>query len=60
MLPLTQDETIHHSSTTMLSTEELDVSRYGLKQLVHHLLANEKDVLTNFNFTENSSQGSNK
>ena len=39
-LPFTHNETIHNLSTITLTTEELDVLKYGLKHLIHPLHIN--------------------
>ena len=49
-LPFTQNETIHNLSTITLTTEELDVLKYGLKHPIHPLHVNKTDVLTTFDF----------
>ena len=46
-LPFTHNETIHNLSTITLTTEELDVLKYGFKHLIHPLHIN---VLTTFDF----------
>lgn len=50
ILPLAHNKTMHNLSTIMLTTEELDVFKYGLKYPVHPLDINETDVLTVFDF----------
>ena len=49
-LPFTHNETIHNLSTITLTTEELDVLKYGLKHPIHPLHVNKTDVLTTFEF----------
>ena len=49
-LPFTHNETIHNLSTIALTTEELDVLKYGLKHPIHPLHVNKTDVLTTFDF----------
>ena len=49
-LPFTHNETIHNLSTITLTTEELDVLKYGLKHPIHPLHVNKTDVMTFFDF----------
>ena len=49
-LPITHNEAIHNLSTVMLTTQILDVLKYGLKHLIHPLHVNKTDVLTTFYF----------
>ena len=49
-LPFTHNETIHNLSTITLTTEELDVLKYGLKHPIHPLHVNKTDALTTFEF----------
>ena len=44
MLPFTHNETIHDLSTITLTTEELDVLKYGLKHPIHPLHVNKTDM----------------
>ena len=50
MLPFTHHERIHNLSTTKLTTEELDVIKYGLRYPIHPLHLKKTDALTSFNF----------
>ena len=50
VLPFTHNEIIHNLSTAMLTTEELDVLKYGLKHPIHTLHVNKTDALTTFEF----------
>ena len=49
-LPFTHNETIHNLSTITLTTEELDVLKYGLKYPLHPLHLNKTVVLKTFDF----------
>ena len=49
-LPFTHNETIHNLSTKTLTTEELDVLKYGLKHPIHPIYVNKTNVLTTFEF----------
>ena len=49
-LPFTHNEAIHNLSTATLTTEKLDVLKYGLKDSIHPLHVNKTDVLTTFDF----------
>ena len=44
VLPFTHNETIHDLSTITLTTEELDVLKYGLKHPIHPLHVNKTDM----------------
>ena len=44
VLPFTRNETIHDLSTITLTTEELDVLKYGLKHPIHPLHVNKTDM----------------
>ena len=50
VLPFTHNEIIHNLSTATLTTEELDVLKYGLKHPIHTLHVNKTDALTTFEF----------
>ena len=48
--PFTHNETIHNLSTIALTTEELDILKYGLKHPIHPQHVNKTDALTTFEF----------
>ena len=49
-LLFTHKETIHNLSVIALTTEELDVLKYGLKHLIYPLHINKTDLWTTFEF----------
>ena len=49
-LPFIHNEIIHNLSTITLTTEELDVLKYGLKHPMHPLHVTKTDALTTFDF----------
>ena len=49
-LPFTDTETVHNLSNVNLTTEELELLKYGLKHPIHPLQVNKTDILTTFDF----------
>ena len=49
-LPFTTAETVYNLSSKLLTTDELEVLKYGLKHLIHPLQINKLDILTTFSF----------
>ena len=49
-LPFTETETVHNLSDVTLTTEELELLKYGLKHPLQPLQVNETDILTTFDF----------
>ena len=49
-LPFTGTETVHNLSNVTLTTEELELLKYGLKHPIHPLQVNKTDTLTTFDF----------
>ena len=49
-LPFTTAETVHNLSSKLLTTDELELLKYGLKHLIHPLQINKLDILTTFTF----------
>ena len=47
-LAFTTTETVHNLSSKLLTTDELEVSKYGLKHPIQSLQINETDTLTTF------------
>ena len=47
-LPFTSADTVHNLSSKLLTTDELEVSKYGLKHPIQSLQINETDTLTTF------------
>ena len=47
-LPFTTTETVHNLSSKLLTTDELEVLKYGLKHSIHPLQINKTDILTIF------------
>ena len=49
-LPFRDTETVHNLSNVTLTTEELELLKYGLKHPIHPLQVNKTDTLTTFDF----------
>ena len=49
-LPFTTTETVHNFSSKLLTNDELEVLRYGLKHHIHAFQVNKTDILTTFDF----------
>ena len=49
-LAFTTTETVHNLSSKLLTTDELEVLKYGLKHPIHPLQINKTDILTTFDF----------
>ena len=49
-LSFTTAETVHNLSSKLLTTDELEVLKYGLKHPIHPLQINKTDILTTFDF----------
>ena len=49
-LPFRDTETVHNLSNVTLTTEELELLKYGLKHPIHPLQVNKTDILTTFDF----------
>ena len=49
-LPFTSADTVHNLSSKLLTTDELEVLKYGLKHPIQSLQINETDTLTTFAF----------
>ena len=49
-LPFTTAESVHNLSSKLLTTDELEVLKYGLKHPIHPLQINKTDILTTFDF----------
>ena len=48
--PFTAAEIVHNLSSKLLTTDQLEVLKYGLKHPIHLLQTNKWDILTTFNF----------
>ena len=53
-LPFTTAETVHNLSSKWLTTDELEVLKYGLKHPIYPLQINKVDILTTFDFTHHA------
>ena len=49
-LSFTTAETVYNLSSKLLTTDELEVLKYGLKHPIHPLQINKIDILTTFDF----------
>ena len=49
-LPFTTAESVHNLSSKLLTTDELEVLKYGLKHPIHPLQITKTDILTTFDF----------
>ena len=49
-LPFTTAESVHNLSSKLLTTDELEVLKYGLKHPIHSLQITKTDILTTFDF----------
>ena len=49
-LAFTTTETVHNLSSKLLTTDELEVLKYGLKHPIHPLQINKRDFFTTFDF----------
>ena len=49
-LPFTNTKTVYNLSNVTLTTEELELLKYGLKHPIHPLQVNKMDILTTFDF----------
>ena len=49
-LPFTTAETVYNLSSKLLTTDELEVLKYGLKHPIHPLQINKIDILSTFDF----------
>ena len=49
-LAFTSTETVHNLSSKLLTTDELEVLKYGLKHPIHPLQINKTNILTTFDF----------
>ena len=55
-LPFTTTETVHNLSSKLLTTDELEVLKYGLKHPIHPSQINKTDILTIFDFIHRARQ----
>ena len=49
-LPFTNTKTVYNLANVTLTTEELELLKYGLKHPIHPLQVNKMDILTTFDF----------
>ena len=49
-LPFTGTKTVHNLFNVILTTEEFELLKYGLKHPIHPLQVNKMDTLTTFDF----------
>ena len=51
-LPFTGTETVHNLSNVTLTTEELELLKYGLKHPIHPIQVNKTHILATFDFIQ--------